>query len=362
MPAVMPAIMPTGGRFLFRIPNRRGLGHLMRGLNIAQELRRLRPHAQILFYVRTPPPPALWEPELRFRVEGQDEGYRDWPSATRSFAPDVVVYDTTLPDDDEWPHEYGQSGRVYIMRKWRDDRQDELFEHPLLPRMDAVIVPHAPEEFGRPAPEWLRERMAFVGPIVRLPDPSAQMRLRARYGLRPWDFVLTSTCGGGGFEAQAERFLRTVWKVHAALAGAVRDLRHIVVKGPNFARPLAGPPGALLVDTEPDMASLLAQSDLVIAEGGYNTVNEVRAAGTPAVFLPSARGKDDQEERVLELERRGLARVFREAQHDEVPDGVLALCTQPGHLAAMRHRHAAEHLEVGNRRAAERIAELAAWI
>lgn len=347
----------SGGRFLFRIPNRRGLGHLMRGLNISRELVRLRPGARILFYVRTPPPAVLWDSRFEYRVEGEAEGYRDWAEATRSFAADVVIYDTTLPD--EWEQEYGQAGRAYILRKWREERQDEVLAHPLLRHMDAVIVPHTPEEWDLAPPAWLRSRLSFVGPIVRLPEAAAQQRLRARYALRAGDFVLTSTCGGGGFEAQADRFFRTVWQVHAALAAVLPELRHIVVKGPNYAKALAPPPGVLLVDTEPDMINLLAISDLVIAEGGYNTVNEIRASATPAVFLPSARGKDDQEERVLELERRGLARVFREREQGQAPAGVLELCAGAGRLAAMRRRYAAERLEFGNRRAAERIAELA---
>lgn len=352
-------MMPTGGRFLFRIPNRRGLGHLMRGINISRELLRLRPGARILFYVRTPPSPELWDARFEFRVEGESEGYGDWPAATCSFAADVVVYDTTLPD--EWEHEYGQAGRAYILRKWREERQAEVFGHPLLRRMDAVIVPHAAEECAWSPPGWLTQRMSYVGPIVRLPDAAAQERLRMKYALRPGDFLLTSTCGGGGFEAQAGRFFRTVWQVHAALAGEVRHLRHVVVKGPHYGKPLEPPPGVVLVDTEPDMINLLAISDLVLAEGGYNTVNEIRASGTPAVFLPSARGKDDQEARVLELERRGLARVYRESEHGQAAAGVLELCVGAGRLAAMRRRYLSERLEVGNGRAAERIADLAAW-
>jgi hypothetical protein len=348
----------AGGRFLFRIPNRRGLGHLVRGLNIARELRALRPGARILFFVRTPPPAALWDSRFEYRVEGEAAGYRNWADATRAFAADVVVYDTTLPD--AWQEEYGHASRAYILRKWREERLAEAFEHPLLGLMDAVIVPHAEHECGW-VPGWLAGRTSFVGPIVRMPDPAGQARLRSRYALLPGNFVLVSTCGGGGFAAQAERFFRAVWQVHAALAAALPRLRHIVVKGPNFAQPLEPLPGMELVDAEPDLVNLLAIAQLVIAEGGYNTVNEIRAVGTPAVFLPSRRSKDDQEERVLALERRGLARVYREAEHDRAPAGVCALCAGGGALAAMRERYAAEPLQTGNRRAAERIAELAAW-
>ncbi len=40
---------------------------------------------------------------------------------------------------------------------------------------------------------------------------------------------------------------------------------------------------------------------VVIGEGGYNTVNEILDTRTPALFLPSTRGKDDQHGRVQVL-------------------------------------------------------------
>jgi UDP-N-acetylglucosamine:LPS N-acetylglucosamine transferase len=227
--------------------------------------------------------------------------------------------------------------------------------------MDAVIVPHSPEEFRCDLPGWLLERACFVGPIVRQPDPMAQEKLRRKYELAPGDFLLVSTCGGGGFVGQEESFFATVWDVQSRIAPELPNLRHVVVRGPNSHKTLQAPPGVILVDTEPDMVSLLALSDLVIAEGGYNTVNEIRVTHTPAVFLPSPRHRDDQEERVRQLEARGLARVYGAAEHHRVAADVLELCRCPETLTAMRWRYGLERLEIGNRRAAECLAELASW-
>lgn len=327
----------------------------MRGLNISRELQALRPDASILFHVRTAPPPLLWDARFRYCVEGESAHCPDWSRTLASFAPDVAIYDTTLPKAGEEASDGKAAKRVYVMRKWQEDRQREIYAHPLLRRMDAVIVPHTVEEFGGDVPGWLSGRTHFVGPIVRLPDPAVQARLRARYGVGPGDFVLTSTCGGGGFEAQAGRFFRTVFEVHAALVPWMRHLRHILVRGPNYGRPLPPLDGARIVDAEPHMIDLLALSDLVIAEGGYNTVNEIRVTRAPAVFLPSARGKDAQEERVRELEARGLAAVFTESEHARVASAVAALCRDPAALDAMRARYAAERMDIGNRRAAGHI-------
>jgi len=346
-------------RFLFRVSNRRGLGHLMRGLNIARELREIRPGCEILFLVRTAPPAELWNANFGYRVEGESAGFADWPEALRTFRPDVVVYDTMLPSAGEWQAEPAGLRRAYIMRKWKDEIQGEVFSHPLLRIVDAAIVPHTAREFRHDLPEWLSQRTIFVGPIVRRPEPAIQREIRSKYRAGPDDFLLTSTVGGGGFEAQADTFFRTVMAVHELIAPRLPRLRHVVVKGPNYSKPLAAVPGTTVVEAEPQMINLLAASDLVIAEGGYNTVNELRVSGTPALFLPSSRGKDDQEQRVRELEALGLARVFAEpADPAAVAAAVLELA-QGGGLAEMRRRYEGDCVQTGNRRAAEVILGLA---
>ncbi|KVC73223.1 glycosyltransferase [Burkholderia ubonensis] len=347
-------------RFMLRLSNRHGIGHLMRGLNVCRELAAMGAAGRILFFGRAAPPRQLWDRRFEFRTEGETAGYRDWPQAMRSANPAVVVYDTTLPADDEWRREPEGAQRAYIMRRWKDERQQELLDHGLLPRIDAVIVPHTPEEFGHELPAWLRKRVSFVGPIVRLPDPLSQEKLRRRYALTPADFVLTSTCGGGGFSTQAKEFFATVWAVHRRLASERPNLRHIVVLGPNGCETPVPAPGMTLVDTEPDMVSLFAISDLVIAEGGYNTVNEIRVTRTPALFMPGTRNLDDQEHRVRQLEARGLAWVCAASERHLAPAKALALCRDSDALDAMRRAYASDSPGIGNRRAAEILAELAA--
>lgn len=345
-------------RFMLRLTNRHGVGHLMRGLNICRELVAMGIPGRILFYGRAAPPPQLWDPRFEFRVEGEAKRYHDWPEAMRSAKPAVVVYDTSLPAEDVWPHEPEGSRRAYIMRRWMDTRLAELLGHGLLRHIDAVIVPHTQEEFGHELPGWLRQRAFFVGPIVRRPDPLAQEKLRHRYALAPGDFVVTSTCGGGGFPEQAKVFFAAVWAIHDLITQEKANLRHIVVRGPNGTEMPTPLPGMTLVDTEPDLVSLLAISDLAIAEGGYNTVNEIRITRTPALFLPSPRNKDDQNQRVRQLEARGLAWVCGPTEHRLAAAMALALCRDTDALQAMRRAYASDTPEIGNRRAAEILVEL----
>jgi predicted glycosyltransferase len=346
-------------RLLFQSHNRRGLGHLMRGLNLARAIRRQDPTTDIVFYARNRSAEALCGSEFRAIVETQLDGSGHWPDVVRSVAPDVVVYDTMLPTDAAELLAAPAARRVFVMRKVRDDKQAEVFSHPFLENIDLVLVPHTRAEFGHTLAPALDGRSAFVGPIVRLPEAANQERVRSAYGLAPGDFVLTSTVGGGGFADQAEAFFATVYAIHDAVAARIPRLRHIVVQGPNFGRGLSPLPGMTVVEYEPDLIDLLAISDLVVAEGGYNTVHELRVAKTPAVFLPSARNLDDQEERVRALERDGLAAVCVGEDRPAIAQRVAELCASPAWLASVRREYAIDRLETGNQAAALRILELA---
>jgi predicted glycosyltransferase len=345
-------------RLLFQSRNRRGLGHLMRGLNLARAIRRQDPAIDIVFYARHHSADALCGPEFRAIVERDSDGMGHWPEVVHAVAPDLVVYDTMLPADPAEVQAAPAARRVFVMRKVRDDKQADALSHPFLEQVDLVLVPHTRDEFGHSLSPALDAKTAFVGPIVRLPDATRQERVRSTYHLAPGDFVLTSTVGGGGFADQAEAFFATVYAIHRAVEQRLPRLRHIVVQGPNFGGALAPLPGMTVVEYEPDLIDLLAISDLVVAEGGYNTVNEIRVARTPAVFLPSIRNLDDQEERVRALERAGLAAVCVGLEPDAIAARVAEVCTAPAWLAGVRRRYTADRVDTGNQAAAERILEL----
>jgi glycosyl transferase family 28 len=330
---------------------------MMRGLNIAREIRVLNPAAQVLFYLHSAPSEELWPEEIPYVADSDSESLALWPETLRSFSPQVVVYDTILPKDRE--PVIDSARYAYIMRKCQQDKQMEVFRNPFLDRVSAILVPHTREEFGYALPPAIAHKTAFVGPIARMPDAQVQQHLREKYGIHPGDFLLTSTVGGGGFTEQAQAFFEKVLAVHRHLHGALPRLRHLVIRGPNFAGALPAAEGMTVIEVEPQMIDLLAISDLAIAEGGYNTVSEIRITKTPAVFLPSTRGKDDQEERVRVLEWMGLAYVLSDLPPDELARKVLQICSCPRCLAEIRERYRADRFCPGNRAAAQRLLDLA---
>jgi predicted glycosyltransferase len=340
-------------RILFRCPGKRGLGHLVRGLNIAREVRALDPTADIRFYTRGTAAPALVGGEFDCVVERDPDALVEWDRLVADHRPDVVVDDTLLRDEGGALPEGVR--RAYVMRKSRGERHAAIVASELLARVDVVIVPHTEAEFGHPLPEALRARSVFAGPIIRRPTAAGAQRARARYGAQRGAFLLVSTAGGGGFADTAAQLFATATAAHRRLAERMPDLRHVVVRGPNFTGEIKALPGMTVVDFESEMVDLLAAADLVLAEGGYNTVNELRLARTPAVFVPGARAYDDQEERVAALAARGSAAIADGASPERAADEIAAIACSPARLAEMRACASRETLRTGNRAAAAAI-------
>jgi len=84
-------------RILFQTHNRRGLGHLMRGMNIAREIKALEPAADILFYSKSRSALQLCGDKYRVFLESDEHGLSHWPEAVAQFSPHVIIYDTVLP-------------------------------------------------------------------------------------------------------------------------------------------------------------------------------------------------------------------------------------------------------------------------
>jgi UDP-N-acetylglucosamine:LPS N-acetylglucosamine transferase len=343
--------MTHGPRILFQSHNRRGLGHLMRALNLAREIRALEPGADILVHARNPSARSFCAPHAECVVEDASTGARGWRETARAFAPDVVVYDTMLP---KAPADEPLARRAYVMRKCVPERQQEIFADPFLATVDVALIPHSPAEFGYELPPALAPRCVFTGPIVRAPDPTLHDALRRRHGLEPGRFTLLSTAGGGGFAATAGPFFDAVWTAHARVAERHPDLRHVVVLGPHRDAAPAPLPGMSVVQAEPELVTLFTLADLVVSEGGYNSVNEIRLTKTPAVFVPGTRRYDDQRERVDELAALGLA-VVADGTPGAVAARIADVAAAPEALRAMRERYAADRVDAGNRRAAAAI-------
>ncbi len=339
-------------RVLFRVYNRRGLGHWMRGLNIARELLELEPGTEIRFFTRSEPPFPIPDARIRHLVAPDPDAMDELPAELAAFAPDVIVDDTMPPA--RLTHEGAR--HVFVMRRCSAERQEQVFTHATLAGMHALIVPHTPEEFGYALPSALAARTTFVGPIARRAEAATMAALRTRLEIPSDGFCLVSTPGGGGFAEDSARFVDIARRVHAQLAPRLARFRHVLVLGPNSSLTTEAVDSRMIVlASEPEMASLIASADAVLSAGGYNSVSEIRLEKRPAFFLPGHRTHDDQLQRVQDLAARGLALVVDPADPERAAAAVAAACLAPETLAAMRASYARDVFEPGNRGAAQVI-------
>lgn len=332
---------------LFRCPGRRGLGHLVRASNVAHALAELDPSTRSVIYTRGTAARALVGDALPVVLEEDPDVLSGWPALVAAERPVAVVDDTMLPDDALPPGGEG-ARRVYVMRRAREERHAVVVASPAVLSCDLVLIPHDREEFGYELPPAVEAKAVFTGPIIRRPPPDLVAEVRRRYGA-DGAFLLVSTAGGGGFAETAEHLFAVALGAEDAIRAAVGPLVHVVVRGPNHRGDLPEAPGRVVVDFEPAMTALLAAADMVVAEGGYNTVNEIRLVATPTAFVPGARTWDDQERRVQELAEAGRAAVAGS------PDDVVALAGDADRRARMRASLEAGRPEPGNRIAAEAV-------
>lgn len=334
-------------RILFHCPSRRGLGHVMRGLNLAKAVKAERPDAQVTVSVANPSAAALGEADVPVTVVDRGDAAA-WRQHLDRFAPGLVVFDTLLPD----AAQHVGTSAAYVWRRCKPELHDAIANDPRLNAMRAILIPHTEDEFEHAIPGAVKDRVTFVGPIVRAPDVARQARLRERYQVSETTFLVTSTVGGGGFADSAAWLLEAVRRAHAQLSRHRPSLRHIVVRGPFATGSFAAEGGMTVVDAEPDLVDLMAISHLVICEAGYNTAQEIQRVKAPAILVPGDRTFDDQTGRARALEAKGLARAIGRDSLDAAARFIVDVASDDGALAEMRQRYASALMEWGNQRAA----------
>jgi predicted glycosyltransferase len=181
---------------------------------------------------------------------------------------------------------------------------------------------------------WLREIAPAITKVFPLGTAEVPDVIRQPLGSKSiWndagDVTRVAISAAGGGHADAETFLE------AALAGvtsfarnAGRDVSIFVVLGPNFTGRVTLPPripGSVSVTHYLDpWHSLYQGTDLLVCQGGYNTVQELLHYGTAAVTVAGSRPYDDQSARLAAIVTQANIRIAQ-------PDAA----SISGHLAAL---------------------------
>lgn len=357
-------------RVAFHAINGVGLGHLVRAVAIAEEIRALVPDAELLVLTNAKDtsmlaaarldhvrfPPRLDEPHadpervhhaLPPRLE-EDAFF----AALAAFAPDLVVFDTHPPLGVVTRLATIGARAVLVQRELRPEALRAFVASGAAILFDRIVVPHDAGEVdlasydGAPA--------VLVGPIVRaIPARrGAKESSDVRHGEKPRTVVAIG--GGGGQPVDAARFVRAVADAHHLARARVPDLETTLITGPYGAPPDAPFDGLTIVRAAGDLGALLHDASLVVSQAGYNAVAELRALKKPAILVPAYRKAEDQRVRAKRLARAGAA-VLARPEARALANRIESLFLTPNALAAMSAAHDRLPLTPQNRAAAEAV-------
>jgi UDP:flavonoid glycosyltransferase YjiC (YdhE family) len=319
-----------------------GLGHVVRDLAIARELRKQHPELE-LSWLAAPPANQLIEDAgerlLPEAVEFVDESAiaeraatgaglnliryafgvrKDWSrnvdvvtrvTSRRQFdlvigdetyeiilayrsnprlktCPFVMIYDF-VGFDSMTSNPFEKLGVYFWNRAWsKDYRQVPTYVDLSLFVGEIEDVPD--RSFGLMLPnrrDWARRRCQFVGHILPF-DPaeySDQAHVRSELGYGDESLVI----GSIGGTAIGRQLLELCGQTYPILREQIPDLRMVLVGGPRLASAsLAVPDGVETRGYVPELYAHLAASDLAIVQGGATTTLELTALRRPFLFFP----------------------------------------------------------------------------
>jgi hypothetical protein len=293
-----------------------GRGHLIRSLRVCRWLRRAgrRP---VIFHQGAYPEWA----QVRVPGVGIPRLYQLPPASAQLAADEIVryaqlagrsvVFEDTHPAPVSWPPEVTRflTVRPVAFELARELQRDHAGDCASVMLCDDPGSPTWP--YG---PEQTREllglgRWQAIGPIFQRPTPSGVQRVRKRHRIGPGDTMFVFSMGAGGQRLGSEdcpRFVRA-----AADLGAELGLRHpgarlMFIRGPLFPRAIEIPDPFEVIDTEPDLPSLLALAAGAVIRPGFNLVWECIAASTPMLAITGTTYREPVLERIEGLRRHGI--------------------------------------------------------
>lgn len=172
----------------------------------------------------------------------------------------------------------------------------------------------SPDEYGL-SPR-LNGRVRYTGYVLWAEPGASRVQVRARLGIASEDPMVVATVGGGGDGDAVLSSLLTSFD-----GGGHRGTRLVVVTGPLMAGPAAralrqqaaSNPDVIMIEFDPDLPALVAAADCVVSMGGYNSMTEFLAAGTPAVVVPRVEPRLEQWIRATAMADRGLCTLVHPA-------------------------------------------------
>ncbi len=322
-------------RLVFYAVNGVGLGHVMRLLGIARQVRKLRPDAEILFLTSSEathliyragfasvkmPSHSLAQEKLLDEHTVQSLNHHAAQTAILAFDPHCLIVDCFPAgiQDELLPTLHTSLRKVFVFRTQRESATRQAEFQRALRLYDLILVPHAAGSENLPLPADVET--LWTGPMMchEVTEMLGRDEARSALGLPADGFVGLITLGGGGeTEMPAARL-----HIAAALQKVNDGSLWVEAVGP-LSRKEAIAPWRLLREAQPLMLYLNA-FDGAISAAGYNTVQELQCAQVPAILWPFPRLLDDQSARVQALAQSGRALSIGEGATENRVDELAA--------------------------------------
>jgi pimeloyl-ACP methyl ester carboxylesterase/predicted glycosyltransferase len=387
-----------------------GLGHALRDVAIADELRRLHPDLEVDWLAQHPvtaaleargerihPASALLASEsAHVECESAEHDlhvFQAWRRMDEILVANFMVFHDLVRDepydlwvgDEAWELDYflhenpelkrapyvwltdfvgwlpladGGEREAFLTADHNAEMIEQIARYPRL-RDLALFVGEpddvVPERFGPELPairDWTERNFAFPGYVTGF-DPAElgdRERLRAELGYAPGEQVCLVTVGGSGVGAD---LLRRVVAAFPEAKRLVPELRMVVVAGPRIdPRSLGDAAGLEVRAYVPDLYRHLAACDLAVVQGGLTTAMELTANRRPFLVFPLRHHFEQRVHVRHRLERYGAGRML-EFDTDGPAEIARAIAEEIGREVDYRPVDPG-----GAARAAARIAEL----
>ncbi len=283
-------------RYLLYAPGTRGIGHFRRIQAILKKL--LCSIDQCLLLTSSDYGYIVKEKMLKVQVT-KVQNKNEFLSAALKFNPEVLIVDT-FPfgvDSALWPFIANKQIKKILILRQRHDISLKLLKKQIA-FYDLVLLPY---KKGNLLSKQLNNapNICSVGEIFNTSFIKPEITRKKFHIPKKATFIL-ATCGGGG-TMDSRKITPVIFEVLKKLSNELKV--HVVFS--------TGPMNKMKVQYSDqffksyeyieNIQNLISAATLVVCFGGYNTINEVIAAGVPAIVLPSRTRTDDQIQRASEV-------------------------------------------------------------
>lgn len=210
--------------------------------------------------------------------------------------PDLLILDTTPQgsfNEFSFLKDFSQQS-VFIERHRDEGKIESAIYQSHLKLYDLVIVPEEPDTANTCLQDENKIKRKLVGKISGYSKRESIERkdVRSLFEVDDDESLVYVSAGGGG-DSDAEKNIKSI----VTTLSGMKKTRVLVGNGPLYKGWQCYKQNIINMSS-PNIRQYFAGVDYAISAGGYNTYEELLAAGVPTLFYPQTKGLDRQDLRV----------------------------------------------------------------